>query len=46
MARQQDQKLLDQIREYIFTMSNDDLRAVLEFIEDYLMRDEKTSNES
>ena len=37
MARiEQDQKLLDQIREYLFTMNNDDLRAVLEFIEELL----------
>ena len=42
MARiEQDQKLLDQINEYLFTMSNDDLRAVLELIEDYLAQDQE-----
>ena len=42
MARiEQDQKLLDQINEYLFTMSNDDLRAVLELIEDYLTQDQE-----
>lgn len=33
---EQDEKLLDQIKEYLFTMSNDDLRAVLALIEEYL----------
>ena len=42
MARiEQDQKLLDQINEYLFTMSNDDLRAVLELIEDYLAQNQE-----
>lgn len=42
MARvEQDQKLLDQINEYLFTMNNDDLRAVLALIEDYLSQDQE-----
>ena len=37
MARiEQDERLLQQIREYLFTMSNDELKAVLAFIEDLL----------
>ena len=37
MARlEQDEKLLERIREYLFTMSNEDLKEVLNFIESLL----------
>jgi hypothetical protein len=40
MARlEQDKELLDKIWEYIFTMNNDDLREVLNFIESLLAGD-------
>ena len=36
MAIEQDQKLLDKINEYLFTMNNEDLKEVLAFIESLL----------
>lgn len=36
MAVKQDPKLLDQIKEYLFTMNNDELTQVRDFIEDML----------